>query len=398
MFDLERADRLSTGLEQLDHGGIDVALLDLSLPDSQGFDTFIKAYSQVPGVPIIVLTVTNDEALATKAVREGAQDYIVKEQLDNNLLGRSILYAIERHRMLAQLEEKGRELQASEVSLRSIIENNADSIVIVDGGGVIRFVNPAAEVLFGRKAGDLVGQSFGFPAQAGKKTEIEIVRNDEEKVVAGMRVVEIGWKGEISYLISLRNITERVRMEEALREKNAQLEDLTKNLRNMAITDGLTRLYNNFYFKEQLSKEIERARRYMQPVSFVMTDIDHFKKYNDTHGHPQGDMVLRRVAEALKSNFRKSDIVSRYGGEEFAIILPQTDKVQALAAAQKVWRAVLEHPFPHGDTQPLGRVTISMGLATFPDESKDETELIAKADARLYIAKREGRNQVVDRP
>ena len=188
------------------------------------------------------------------------------------------------------------------------------------------------------------------------------------------------------------------RLQDELMEKKEQLESLTKSLNNLAITDGLTQLYNNFYFKEQLAKEVERARRYNKPVSFAMTDIDHFKQCNDTHGHAHGDVVLRGVAEVLKANFRNTDIVTRYGGEEFAIIMPQTSKDQSLTAARKVRQAILAYPFPRGETQPLGRITISMGLASFPDEAKDETELIAKADARLYVAKREGRNQVIDRP
>ena len=225
----------------------------------------------------------------------------------------------------------------------------------------------------------------------------------KDRIEDKIQGLEAGADGYITKPFDLEELYARMRvmlrikrLQDELREKNDQLENLNKGLRDLAITDGLTRLYNNFYFKDQLSREIDRARRYMQPVSFVMVDIDHFKQYNDTHGHPQGDMVLRRVAEALKGNFRQSDIVTRYGGEEFAVILPQTEKVQALIAAQKVWQAILEYPFPHGDTQPLGRVTVSMGLAAFPDESKDETELIAKADARLYVAKKEGRNQVVD--
>ena len=227
-------------------------------------------------------------------------------------------------------------------------------------------------------------------------------RDEIEDKVQGL---EAGADDYVTKPFDLEELTARVRamlrikgLQDELTEKNQQLEALSKKLRDLAITDGLTRLYNNFYFKDQLSREIDRARRYMLPVSFVMTDIDNFKQYNDTHGHPQGDLVLRRVAEVLKGNFRNSDIVTRYGGEEFAIILPQTDKAQALAAGRKVWRAVLAHPFPHGDTQPLGQVSISMGVAAFPDEAKDETELIEKADARLYVAKEEGRNQVVDRP
>ena len=227
------------------------------------------------------------------------------------------------------------------------------------------------------------------------------VRDSVEDKIRGL---EAGADDYVTKPFDLEELAARVevmlrikRLQDELVEKNEQLEELTKNLRDQAITDGLTRLYNNSYFKEQISREIDRARRYIQPVSFAMIDIDHFKQCNDTHGHSHGDTVLKGVAEVLKDNFRNTDIVTRYGGEEFAIILPQTTRGQALIAVKKVRQAILEHPFPHGDTQPLGRVTISMGLASFPDEAKDETELIAKADARLYTAKREGRNRVIDR-
>ena len=225
----------------------------------------------------------------------------------------------------------------------------------------------------------------------------------KDKVEDKVQGLEAGADDYVTKPFDLEELYARVksmlrikRIQDELREKNEQLVDTSKVLKDQTITDGLTRLYNNTYFKNQLSREIERGRRYMLPVSFVMVDIDYFKQYNDTHGHPQGDIVLRRVAEVLKGNFRNSDIVARYGGEEFAIILPQTDKTQALIPSRNVWKAVLEHPFPRGDTQPLGQVTISMGLASFPSEAKDVKDLIAKADERLYMAKRAGRNQVVD--
>jgi signal transduction histidine kinase len=217
-FDLECAERLSSGLERLAQGGIDVLLLDLSLPDSQGLDTLIRVHTPAPEVPIMVLTGLDDEALAVKAMREGAQDYLVKGQVDSNLLLHSIRYAIERHRLAGKLEQQARELQSSEARLRTIIENSADGIIIVDENGIVRFINPIVESLIGRKAGELVNQSFGFPVVAGEAAEIDIMGKDGDTTVADMRVVQIEWEGQGAHLVSLHDVTERKRVEEALRE------------------------------------------------------------------------------------------------------------------------------------------------------------------------------------
>jgi len=211
-FQLECVDRLSMALERLAQGGTDVVLLDLSLPDSQGLETYTKAHRQAPDVPIVVLTGHDDAALAVRALREGAQDYLVKWQIDSDLLARFMRYAVERHKLLEELEDARQ--QREQQRLRSIIDSNADAMVVVDGSGVIRFVNPAAEGLLGRSAEELVSRPFGFPVQVDDAVELDICRPDGGAAVAEMRTVEIEWGGGTAYLASLRDITERKQDEE----------------------------------------------------------------------------------------------------------------------------------------------------------------------------------------
>lgn len=173
--------------------------------------------------------------------------------------------------------------------------------------------------------------------------------------------------------------------------ENARLFEETKTL---AITDGMTGLYNHRYFLERINEEYERTKRYKRSLSLIMIDVDHFKKYNDTHGHPKGDEILRGVAKILKDTVRKSDTAARYGGEEFVIILPETGGEEALLVAEKLRMEVEAHDFPGGETQPLGRVTISQGVASCKEELKSFDELIKNADNALYRAKEEGRNKV----
>ncbi|MBP7212428.1 diguanylate cyclase [bacterium] len=161
----------------------------------------------------------------------------------------------------------------------------------------------------------------------------------------------------------------------------------------LATTDGLTDLYNHRYFQEQMIMQIGNCRRYKTHFSLIMTDIDFFKKFNDTYGHQAGDAVLRGVAHTLKKNVRSTDIVCRYGGEEMTIILTNTDKDEAILTAQKICQAVSEKPFRLGADLEKN-VTISLGVATFPQDAQTPDEIIAHADKGLYKAKENGRNQV----
>jgi diguanylate cyclase (GGDEF)-like protein len=161
-----------------------------------------------------------------------------------------------------------------------------------------------------------------------------------------------------------------------------------------ASTDPLTGLFNQRQFWLVLDRELERARRYGHHFSLAMIDIDNFKEYNDRHGHVQGDEVLRQAAEMFRQNIRNSDIVARYGGEEFVVIMPETGKELALLVGDKLCRALAEHPFPLQDTQPGGRLTISMGIATFPRDAVIGHDLVEMADRALYRAKNAGKNRV----
>ena len=161
----------------------------------------------------------------------------------------------------------------------------------------------------------------------------------------------------------------------------------------LATIDGLTELYNHRYFQDTLRKQMDIARRYNQPFSLIIVDIDFFKKFNDTYGHQAGDAVLRQVAQTLKKNSRTTDYVCRYGGEEMSIILPNTSAEEALNNAERICKAVGSQPFHLTPVNEVN-VTISLGVATFPDNAQTPQDLIEWADKGLYYAKEHGRNQV----
>lgn len=162
-----------------------------------------------------------------------------------------------------------------------------------------------------------------------------------------------------------------------------------------AYTDPMTGLCNIRHFWQHLDRELERARRYGHGCSIALIDIDFFKKYNDSYGHLQGDEVLREAAELLRQQIRNSDIAARYGGEEFVIIMPETSKELAMVVGEKLRKAFETFSFPLQETQPGGSLTISVGIATFPQDAKGARDLFDKADKALYRAKEEGRNRVV---
>jgi diguanylate cyclase (GGDEF)-like protein len=162
----------------------------------------------------------------------------------------------------------------------------------------------------------------------------------------------------------------------------------------MSITDPLTGLPNRRYLEERLTEEVNRSKRYEQPMSFLMIDIDDFKLYNDHNGHQAGDLALKITAHALKATLRSADVASRYGGEEFCILLPQTPLNEAGAIADRIRERIEQTNYPHGSTQTLGSVTVSIGVAMFSSSINTSEQIIWAADRALYDAKNEGKNRI----
>jgi diguanylate cyclase (GGDEF)-like protein len=162
----------------------------------------------------------------------------------------------------------------------------------------------------------------------------------------------------------------------------------------LAVRDGLTGLYNYRYLQESLQTEVNRSERHGYSLCLMMVDVDHFKQYNDYNGHLHGDEVLKIVGRILGERARRSDTVARYGGEEFCVILPETRLDLAAKVAEDVRHLVENYPFQNRDKQPLGSVTISLGIAEFPADGASARALLDRADQALYRAKTEGRNRV----
>jgi diguanylate cyclase (GGDEF)-like protein len=184
-------------------------------------------------------------------------------------------------------------------------------------------------------------------------------------------------------------------LQEAFNEMSRELAVERKRLRAESQSDALTGLFNMRYFKRQLVDEFSRSQRYGRTLTLLMIDVDHFKSYNDRNGHPAGDIVLKEISRILIRNVRGTDIVGRYGGEEFVILLPETSMESALHVAEKINKTVADHHFPFRDNQESEKLSVSIGVASYPDTKiTSDQDLIESSDKALYLAKKLGRNRV----
>jgi diguanylate cyclase (GGDEF)-like protein len=180
-----------------------------------------------------------------------------------------------------------------------------------------------------------------------------------------------------------------------MKENEILLQRLFNQTRELSITDGLTLLYNQTYFFERLQQEIQQSKRYKYQLSVIILDVDDFKKYNDVNGHIYGSKALKQIGSIMKAMFRSSDILARYGGDEFVAMLPHTDKVGAFLAADRLREIVEQKSFGGEESLPRGKITISLGVTSFPDFGDSVEGVLSYADKALYHAKKLGRNRTI---
>ena len=196
-------------------------------------------------------------------------------------------------------------------------------------------------------------------------------------------------------IANLSGIRRQQDLVNTLARKNQDLESLNKEFRELAIRDGLTGLFNYRYAQERLEEEFDRATRFERELSVLFIDLDHFKFFNDAHGHQAGDEILQILSGIMTKSVRESDTLARWGGEEFIVIALETAREDACRLAERIRMSVIEYSFPNAEQQPLGVISLSIGVASRSDGTDSYEKLLRLADDAVYSAKDAGRNRTV---
>ncbi|HAW61451.1 MAG TPA: hypothetical protein DCX26_03870 [Pseudomonas sp.] len=327
-------------------------------------------------------------------IDQAARQFAIDQQPQNlSVGGRDEIARLARtlNRMMNQLHERQLALSESEQLFRDLVDTAPIGMLVVDREMRVLQANPAAAALFGCTPAELLGnlpsdrllesdattRLLSTPAN----TPLELTgRRHDREVPLEISCTPFQRYGVRHFLVLLRDISDRLRAEQ--------------RLRFLAHFDPLTQLANRRRFDRLLDEEIRRARRAGSPLSVLLADIDHFKRVNDSYGHPFGDECLRQVAAVLAAHCQRAgDVAARYGGEEFVVLLPGLDGPQAAALAESIRRTIAQLSLQH-DKQPVP-LTISLGVATLAPALTSAEALLAGADAALYQAKHQGRDQVV---
>ena len=293
-----------------------------------------------------------------------------------------------------------------------LIETMHDGVLVLDGQNRIVDINPAMETFIQGKASSYIGKN-AFEALKPWMEKTGLIQDENESrseltvpldpsLYLDLRVTPLYDRNQVlsGRLMVFRDITERKQVERQLRHANYKLQGqlieiglLQSKLREQAIRDSLTNLFNRRYLEETLDRELSRAARENYPVCVIMIDLDHFKRINDTYGHEAGDLVLRAIADVLTEHSRRGDFACRYGGEEFVITMPNITMDVAYERAESLRQSLnlLNVPYEYYSLS----VTISMGIACFPESGQTRESILRAADRALYAAKEAGRDHIL---
>ncbi|QCI68201.1 PleD family two-component system response regulator [Phreatobacter stygius] len=406
----------------------DIVLLDVMMPDMDGFEVCrrLKANPATHHIPVIMVTALDQPSDRVKGLEAGADDFLTKPVND--------LALVTRVRSLVRLKMIQDELRMRAVTSREIgmsdplVEAAADTglngrILVVDdrASSYDRIVQAlrnqqhvdvesrAQEALFRAAEGDydlimvslsladfdplrLCSQIRSLDRTRGLPILVIAEPEDDARLMRGL---EIGVNDYLMRPIDRNEMSARIRTQVRKKRYTERLRDNVQQSMEMAITDGLTGLHNRRYMERHLGTLVEQAAQRGKPLSVLILDIDFFKSVNDTHGHDAGDEVLREFAARVRKNVRGIDLACRLGGEEFVVIMPDTDAGVASIVAERIRARVAGEPFPIQKGARAIDITVSIGMAQRQPSDEGPDVLVKRADQALYRAKRDGRNRVV---
>ena len=380
--------------KHLAENAFDVILLDLGLPDAHGLEAVQRIIAAAPRSPLVVLSGMDDESMGVQALLEGAQDYLIKGQIEPRELLRSLRYAIARKKIE---EELFAEKELAEVTLRCI----GDAVICTDPSGRITFLNPIAETMTGSSLMEAVGKPMDKAFKILDAINRERAPNPMERISEHSPGNCSPWncilvrpdRSEIHIQDSVSPIHDRqgkvMGAVIVLRDVSAAWA-MTQQIVHATEHDFLTGLPNRALLLDRLSQALLLAKRHMYHVAVLFLDLDGFKHINDSLGHAIGDEVLRSVGRRLRTCIRMPDTVSRQGGDEFVVLLQEVKQPEDVAIAAVRILHALAMQLAIGEHEHLC-VTASIGISTYPDDGPDAETLIKNADTAMYQAKENGR-------
>ncbi|MCW5720566.1 MAG: PleD family two-component system response regulator [Devosia sp.] len=420
----------SSGPQALDicaTSDVDIILLDVMMPGMDGFEVCrrLKANHKTHHVPVLMITALDQPSDRVKGLEAGADDFLTKPVDDMQLMAR--VKSLVRLKSLTD-ELRARALTGQQIAIEEAlramdnISASGGSILLIDSDTrhaerikgylaaehKIDILTEPADAVFqvsgARYELALVSMSLGDfdPLRVCSQIRtLEHTRNlpiiliaDEGDKPRVVRALDLGVNDFISRPVERNELMARVRTQIRRHRYAMELRESVNNTLALAVTDELTGLYNRRYFDRHLNVMLGKAQAQERDMALMILDIDHFKAVNDNYGHDIGDAVLREFSARLKRNVRGVDLACRFGGEEFVVLMPDTDVSNAEMVAERVRQAIAERPFEVGLGRPLS-VTVSVGVSLNESAADTPETLIKRADVALYRAKREGRNRVV---